>query len=661
MGKAMSNTVHQLQDQPLPGEAQPLPGLTARPQPHHALIEDLRSAFSAELTDLLRIYFSEAADALPRMAEASNNETEYRQAYDCLRIIELEESRLTRAFEREIHRGFNSLLTSSGPVDMERLVLLPAEELEENLKLSRMATRARAQYKSALADIDNRIHRLARDSALPISTRALAPLKICEAFRVSLDGMDMEFGLRSTLLTLFERLFMSRLEPVYAAALRTLDQYQILPSDKSPAIPVDSGTLALLTEWGGFSSKAAFSDATLASELLDIARGKFAPNGDALRQRMALVGMIFSEIMSDPFILDSFHPLFAELHFATLKTALADSSFITHHAHPVRWLVQDAAQMAASARMGSENTLKLTRERLEKLPQEFNISAAFVTPTLATADLLPHHQVHEFLDMVRAETSARRSDLMTKSRRIVSQEIEVCTLGRHLPAEVQQLLRVGMAPLLSWRLLKNGLHSPAWNSAFEHAQNLLECFGADVQHYTPPADPEALLNSIRDELAQMGLGQDKLEELIDGVRLALQSRPEQAAVAPTASPAPVVPVSAPDPAAVVQPERQPAQVFDPAPTSSPLKTATHDDLLTELLRPNHWFRVFDAKNNESKWLKVSGYYREHDRISFAGFSSESVLTLRGSDFVADLKSSRSEPINPSKTMRQALEQLRIAS
>lgn len=652
----MSNTVHQLQDQPLPGEGQPLPGQVARPQPHHALIEDLRSAFNAELTDLLRVYFSEAADALPRMAEASNNEAEYRQAYDCLRIIELEEGRIARAFEREIQRGFSSLLTSAAPVEMERLALLPAEELEENLKLSRMATKARAQYKSALADIDNRIHRLGRDSALPISARALAPLKICEAFRSSLDGLDLEFGLRGTLLNIFERTFMGRLEAVYAAAIRALDQYQILPSDKSPTMPVDKGTLALLTEWSGFSSKASFSDATLASELLDIARGKFAANGDALRQRMALVGMIFGEITADPFILESFHPLFAELHFATLKTALADSSFITHHAHPVRWLVQDAAQMAASARMGSENTLKVTRERLEKLPQEFNISAAFVTPTLATADLLPHNQVHDFLDMVRAETAARRSDLMTKSRRIVSQEIEVCSLGRHLPAAVQQLLRVGMAPLLSWRLLKNGLHSAAWNSAFGNVQRLLECFGTDVQQSTPPADTESLLLAIQDELGQMGLGQDKLGELVQGVREALQTR--VAKVAATPVPVPTHTDSPPATAIPVAVGTPPATVSAAAPETP--RTPADADLLSELLRPNHWFRVFDAQRNESKWLKVSGYYREHDRVSFAGFNSENVLTLRGSEFVADLKSARSEPINPSKTMRLALEQLRIA-
>ena len=197
---------------------------------------------------------------------------------------------------------------------------------------------------------------------LPLSSRALSPTRFCEAFRASLDSLDLAFNTRLVLFKLFDRVVLGGLEPVYADAAAVLDRHQIrVPAAVSTAIPVDAQTLHALEAICGFSSTAPFADAMLANRLLDCARGRLQAGSEAVRQRLALLGQMFGEWLADPFLPVAFVPLIEKLRFPAVKAVLADSSFFTHSAHPVRTQLHDAVYMALAARIGGVHAVEFTR------------------------------------------------------------------------------------------------------------------------------------------------------------------------------------------------------------------------------------------------------------------------------------------------------------
>ena len=648
----MTATVHSLHEQPLPGEAQPQAAQAPRAAASHPLVEELRRTVQSACAERLDELFAQAAQTLGQMAEASFSAEERRAHFDCIKTLRLEQTRLTRGFELAVNRQLNGQTLSGETAELDRMALLPAEELEENIALTRMASRAKTQFHAALVDIEARLERLANGMALPLAPRVLSPTRFCEAFRSSLEGLDLEFPLRAVCFKLFERYFLGQLDRVYGEVATLLNRHQVAGGVRAAPLAVDALTLRMLEDMGGFASKASFSDAMLASELLDLSRGKQVPHGESILQRLALVGRMFNEILEDPYLPGDYLPLFERLRFSTIKTALADISFFVNHAHPVRWLVQDAAQMAVAARIGGEAAVQYTGDRLTRLPDEFNISAAFVRPALSSVEPLTDAQTVEFLDMLRAETAARRADLLTKARRVVAQELEVLTLGHALHSGAQRLLRMGYSPILVVCLLKQGMHSNGWNETLAEIGALLEALQASRQPDTAAlALREAREASIRARLRDIGLRDDKLEALIGGLREA-QTVADASATAPVPS-APVVAVAEPAPAPIVLLTPPPANEAPAAPNGL-------RDVLSSLLRPESWFRVYNVVRNESKWLKVSRYYPEQDRVAFAGFNSENQLTLRASEFAEDLKAARSEAISPSPEVAAALERLRAA-
>jgi hypothetical protein len=84
------------------------------------------------------------------------------------------------------------------------------------------------------------------------------------------------------------------------------------------------------------------------------------------------------------------------------------------------------------------------------------------------------------------------------------------------------------------------------------------------------------------------------------------------------------------------------------------------ELLSRILAPESWFRVFDPDRNLTRWLKLASFYVNQDSVSFSGFDEGIKLNLRATRFANDLVEGRSEPINPDARAREALEQLRRA-
>ncbi len=411
--------------------------------------------------------------------------------------------------------------------------------------------------------------------------------------------------------------------------------------------------------------------AELAGLLQTLIAGAASPAVQASTQRLSLAGRMFDDLMAEPMLPEPMRPAIEKLRYPVYKTALSDPSFFANQAHPLRKLLSDMVELAVSSQTSDAAQAQL-RETM-RTASALQTGPALMADALNSAQPVPEGEVEGFLTQMREQTRARREALLVRVRRQVAQELEVQTLGRQVPDPVMSLLRGGVGPLMAVRLLKNGRGS----GPYQEAQSLMEGVLKSLE-FIPPASPEVLetreqlLSKIVTALADVGMGEDKVESLLNGLQ-------EVYKLLDSAEAAPGAAVAAQTERLTEREEHLLMSDFDqqardqareeeaaqaapaPAPVSAAVAQARAEgvmDLLRRVLAPESWFRVYDAEHNQTRWLKLNSFYPDQDSVTFTGFDESLKLSIRAHRFAEHLASGQSEPINPDDSAREALEMLR---
>ncbi|MBL6749359.1 MAG: DUF1631 family protein [Nevskia sp.] len=408
----------------------------------------------------------------------------------------------------------------------------------------------------------------------------------------------------------------------------------------------------------------------LATEFSNLLQALFTqpppPAMQASAQRLTLAGKLFDDILSEPLLPEPLRPAIEKLRYPVYRTALTDANFFANQSHPLRKLLSDLVELSVSAQ-SSETAQQQLREVLRAAAALHSEGPALMPDAVRNTQAVPEGDVDNFLLQMREQTRSRRDALLMRVRRLVAQELEVQTLGREVPQPVMQLLRGGVGPLMAVRLLKNGRGSPL----YREAQALMERVLRSLEYIPPPTEEELrsreqLMSGIVTSLADIGMLEDKIESLLNGLQgvYALLDEPERMRRAsdragerrpdrPERSPRP-------DPNAAPAAPPPPPAPGQPAAERGELPAERVMELLRRVLAPDSWFRVYHAEQNQTRWLKLNSFYPERDAVTFTGFDETQKLNLRAYRFAEDLARGHSEPINPDESARDAVDQLREA-
>ncbi len=636
----------------------------------HPLVVALRDATLKVLKDSLRALFERADDLLFEMGEKAGSDSERRRYFDTMRVLRLKSARVTQTFTEAFADGFIPVTRSQSSnlqaFDIERLAIQPTEELEQRIAIDNLANKAEGLFKHALWEVEQRLAIAAREFAVPVAPQALNPARICEAFGVAIGELDTEFQIKLVIYKLLDRSVLRDFERVYAIALDILDRNGIdhaqrgtaraqapAPSrgaDTQAANPVD--LVEMLRRIGMDPAPAKQVSPTSATELGRLLQslliGTSTPVQQASAERLTLANQLLQELLSEPLLPPSLRPTIENLRVPLFRSALTDAAFFADNNHPLRVLLADLVETGVAAQTGSPEAQPRLQELLRRAAK-LGVAASGLDSgsdlrsDSVTAERFGADEAERFLEQLRQQTHARREAMLMRVRRQISQELEIQTLGRDVPAQVMHLLRSGIGPLMAMRLLRNGRSS----GTFAAAQDLLERILNSLDYIPPPTPFELqardeLMTTIADALAGVGMDDTKLAALLEGLREAYAlldgKLGELSAV-----------------------ESQLLQRdFDAPPATEPLPSVTVMELLARLLTPESWYRVYDADQNQTRWLKLTSFHPSQDSILFSGFDETNTLRLRALRFASDLAQGYSEPINPSQPARDALEQLRAA-
>jgi hypothetical protein len=449
--------------------------------------------------------------------------------------------------------------------------------------------------------------------------------------------------------------------------------HQQHPPQQSP-MNAQAQVQELLRQYGLDPASQQKVGAPLMSELAGLLQTLVSsPAATALQastQRLSLAGKMFDEILSEPLLPEPLRPAIERLRYPVYRTALTDPSFFVNQSHPVRKLLTDLVELSVAAQTSESAQMQL-REAMRSAAALNSGGPALAPDALKSSQPVPDSDVDSFLQQLRQQTRARREVLLTRVRRQIAQELEVHTIGREVPGEVMQLLRGGVGPLMAVRLLKNGRGSPP----YKEAQGMMEQVLSSLE-FVPPASPEEirgreqLMSNIVSAFASIGMGEDKIEALLNGLQ-EVYSRLDRAE--PKQQPQRFEEkrgrIDRRRPGQEdrhgAEQRRGPRRASDVEAGGQPAGPDGRNrtrimELLGRVLVAESWFRVYHAEQNQTRWLKLNSFYPEQDAVTFTGFDESQKLNLRALRFAEDLARGQSEPINPDEPARDALDQLRSA-
>ncbi|WP_456408202.1 DUF1631 domain-containing protein [Thiolapillus sp.] len=188
---------------------------------------------------LVHNLFSQADDDLYRLAENSNSNTSQTLFFDAMRGLRLFQEKAERSYLRMLQNTFTSFwegkssvsfYETPSPTDDEEFSLVEKDELEEELAVTSMASKARDKYQRDLHALDQRFAHMLGKESIEGEENPAGPTALAQIFRVVLDDWDTEDVLaRIVVYKCFEKAVLFNLGEVYESLNHYLADKGVLP------------------------------------------------------------------------------------------------------------------------------------------------------------------------------------------------------------------------------------------------------------------------------------------------------------------------------------------------------------------------------------------------------------------------------------------------
>jgi hypothetical protein len=509
--------------------------------------------------------FAKVDDALYDLADRSGNTRLYTLYFDAMRIIRGRQREVKLGFLQRLRRGVEPGPLGAGacadPVAPEAqagdCALVPQGELDENVALNDVITRAESQYRRQLMEIGHHLARLLGREHLHAHANPLGPSALCAAFREALAPLpQIEAPIRVTLYKQFGRQVMERLGPFYdrCVDLAVADGHtpgagfarlmrraadvaagsgaagadrlrpetlsvpfetlcELLDQQRPASAParVHVQTAELLALLGNLGAVDAIREDATPGALrgeLTTALARSDPVGRELapadQNTLDLVFLFFEHLLQGNDIPDALKALIGRMQIPVAKLALLDKGFFSDPDHPARRLLNHLGEAAVGWSeddgRGRDSFYGMIERVIERLVVDFDGDPAlFAQMDRFFVAFIARER--DQADAFEAQAVARvASRLVDSEAPEVAQALAQCLRGRGpVPQVVDAILRTGWQPAITQIVRTEGVGGPAWNGAVELAERLVW----SVQPKTETEERRQLLRRIPEILRSL--------------------------------------------------------------------------------------------------------------------------------------------------------------
>ncbi|AOY88549.1 hypothetical protein BKP64_10435 [Marinobacter salinus] len=220
--------IHYLREHREAGSSKPVPVEVTR----------IRDTVVAGLGDLLQGAFDAVDDSLFELANNARSNNEQNRYFEAMREIRIKRKGVERHFQNAVaqffatppHTGHIQEDTTSKQATADSLSLVGNEDLEEQVALNAMITKAKAHFQGPLLQLQTRFSQVYPEATDESPVNPMAPEHLCSAFTEAIQALEIQIRERLILLKQFDRYVVSNLGMLLDEANRILIQAGVIPN-----------------------------------------------------------------------------------------------------------------------------------------------------------------------------------------------------------------------------------------------------------------------------------------------------------------------------------------------------------------------------------------------------------------------------------------------
>ena len=373
----------------------------------------IKNSSSAFLMNCLENLFSSCDDLFFDLSSRAASNNEQNLYFESMRELRIKKVGAINLFNRQLEQHFDNIgHASNTPQDdtrTEALSLVQEDEIEKDVAINSMISKARINNQEALYNLATRLDHLVPNNTINQDNNPLDPRQLCESFAQACETFDVHIKAKIIIYKQFERLVANQLGKIYSTANELLINAGIMPTianrkatpqqdQATPAQPkhsadtsstVDaqelSALLAGIRKLGsnqtiGYNAYSANPGPVMSNQellgaiselpappqeieaesiyanlraLIDLILSKANPDQPQAVQQtdedtINLVAMFFDFVLDDRNLPAAFQALISRLQIPILKVALKDKLFFNQGNHPARQVVNTIASAGIS-------------------------------------------------------------------------------------------------------------------------------------------------------------------------------------------------------------------------------------------------------------------------------------------------------------------------
>ncbi|MFP3979411.1 MULTISPECIES: DUF1631 domain-containing protein [Marinobacter] len=220
--------IHYLREHREAGSSEPVPVEVTR----------IRDTVVAGLGDLLQGAFDAVDDSLFELANNARSNNEQNRYFEAMREIRIKRKGVERHFQNTVAQFFANPPhtiqlhedTLGRQANADNLALVGNDDLEEQVALNAMITKAKAHFQGPLIQLQTRFSHVYDGASDESPVNPMAPEHLCSAFTEAIQALEIQIRERLILLKQFDRYVVSNLGMLLDEANRILVQAGIIPN-----------------------------------------------------------------------------------------------------------------------------------------------------------------------------------------------------------------------------------------------------------------------------------------------------------------------------------------------------------------------------------------------------------------------------------------------
>src|SRR5690554_3340623 len=220
--------IHYLREHREAGSSEPVPVEVTR----------IRDTVVAGLGDLLQGAFDAVDDSLFELANNARSNNEQNRYFEAMREIRIKRKGVERHFQNTVAQFFANPPhtvqlhedTLGRQANADNLALVGNDDLEEQVALNAMITKAKAHFQGPLIQLQARFSHVYEGASDQSPVNPMAPEHLCSAFTEAIQALEIQIRERLILLKQFDRYVVSNLGMLLDEANRILVQAGVIPN-----------------------------------------------------------------------------------------------------------------------------------------------------------------------------------------------------------------------------------------------------------------------------------------------------------------------------------------------------------------------------------------------------------------------------------------------